>query len=178
MVVVAGPDAVHELLDLQHAMVAFDRLGGDAEELGVRALLVAEDVAVGFAEEFVAGLAMNAQAELVAHRAGRDEESSFFAEHCGDSLFEAAHGGIVAEHVVADFGGGHGGAHRGRGAGYGIAAKVDRQLHFGFSFRVVSGENERRRCIIAVDCGTTIAVGEWIGNSLSHRRDASTWLTY
>ena len=41
-VVVRRPDAAHQLLDVQHAVVAFDRLRGDAEELGVRALLVAE----------------------------------------------------------------------------------------------------------------------------------------
>ena len=135
VIVAGGPDAVHQLFDLQHAVVAFDRLGGDAEELGVRALLVADDVAVGFAEEFVAGLAVNAHAELVAHRAGGDEERGFFAEHAGDSLFEAADGGVFAENIVADFGGGHGGAHAGGGASYGVAAEVDRRLHLGFSFR-------------------------------------------
>ena len=48
------PDAVHQLLDVQHAVVAVDRLGRDAEQLRVRALLVAEDVAIRFAQEFVA----------------------------------------------------------------------------------------------------------------------------
>ena len=140
------------MFDLQHAVVAFDRLRGDAEELGVRALLVANDVAIGFAEEFVAGLAVNAHAELVAHRAGGDEESGFFAEHAGDSLFEAADGGVFAENIVADFGGGHGGAHAGGGASYGIAAEVDRRLHHGFSFRGFLARMKDGRSIIAFYC--------------------------
>ncbi len=109
--IVRRPDAADELLDLQHAVVAFDRLGGDAEQLGVGALFVAQDVAIGFAQEFVAGLAVHTQAELVAHRAGGNVESRFFAQHLGDPLLESPHGGVVAEHVVADVGGGHGGAH-------------------------------------------------------------------
>ena len=52
-------------------------------------------------------------------------------------VFQLANGGVFAKHVVTDFGGGHRGTHRGRRACYGIAAKVDRQLHYGFSFRLV-----------------------------------------
>ena len=152
-VVVAGrSDAAHQLFDVQHAVVAFDRLGGDAEELGVGALLVADDVAIGFAEEFVAGLAVDAHAELVAHRAGGDEQSGFFAEHAGDSLFEAADGGVFAENIVANFGGGHGGAHAGGGASYGIAAEVDRRLHLGFSFRGFLARMGNWQSIIAFYC--------------------------
>ena len=154
MVVVRRADAAHELFDLQHAVVAFDRLRGDAEQLGVGALLVADDVAIGFAQEFVAGLAVDAHAELVAHRAGGDEEGRFFAEHAGDSLFEAADGRVFAEDVVAHFGGGHGGAHAGCGASYGIAAEVDRRLHLGFSFRGFLARMKDARCIIAFYCRT------------------------
>src|SRR5262249_36591426 len=93
------------------------------------------DVAIGLAEEFVAGVAMDPHAELVAHGARGDEESGLFAEHFSDSLFESADGRVLAENIVADFGGGHGGAHAGRRTSYGIAAKVDRRLHHGFSFR-------------------------------------------
>ena len=82
-------------------------------------------MAVGVAKEFVARLAVQPHADLVAHRAGGDEQRGFLAEHAGDALFEAADGGVFAEHVVAHFGGGHGGAHAGRGAGDGIAAEVD-----------------------------------------------------
>ena len=98
-------------------MVAIDRLGRDAEELRVCALLVAEDVAIGFAEELVARLAVNAHAELVAHRAGRNEQRGFFAEHRGDMVFQLAHGRVFAEHIVADLGRGHRGTHGGRTGG-------------------------------------------------------------
>ena len=72
--IVRRADAIHQLFDLQYTVVAVDRLGGDAEELRVRTLLVADDVAVGFAEEFVTRLTVNAHAELVAHGAGRHEQ--------------------------------------------------------------------------------------------------------
>jgi hypothetical protein len=101
-------NSIHELLDLQHSVIAFDRLRGDPKELGVRALLIAEDVTVGFTKEFVARLAVDAQAELITHRAGWNEECGFFAEHRGDLLFQPADGGIVAKNVVTHLGCGHG----------------------------------------------------------------------
>src|SRR5262249_6850149 len=135
MVVARRADAVHELLNLQHAVVALDGLRGDAEQLRVSALLVAHNVAVGFAEEFVTGVAMDPHAKLIAHRPRRDEESGLLAQHPGDLFFESADCRVLAENVVTDVRGGHRGAHAGRGASYGIAAKVDRRLHHGFSFR-------------------------------------------
>ena len=54
MIVVRGRMRSIKLLDVQHAVVAFDRLRRDAEQLRVRALLVAQNVAVRFAQEFVA----------------------------------------------------------------------------------------------------------------------------
>jgi hypothetical protein len=133
-------------------VIAFDRLGSESKKLCVGALLVAQDVAVGFAQKFVARLAVNAQAELVAHRAGRDVQGRFLAEHCGGLLFEAADRGIVAENVVSHFGGGHGGAHRGRGTRDRIAAKVDRQFHFGFSFALFVARMDDALDIIAIGC--------------------------
>ena len=82
------------------------------------------------------GLAVDADADLVAHRAGGDEQGRLLAEQLGDSLFQLANGGVFAEDVVAHLGGGHRGPHRGRGAGDGVAAKVDRQVEDGFSVRV------------------------------------------
>src|SRR4051812_3448037 len=116
-------------------MIAFDGLRSESEKLRVSALLVADDMAIGFAEEFVAGVAVNSHAKLIAHGAGGDEESGFFAEHSGDSLFEAANGRVFAENIVTHFGGGHGCAHAGSGASHGIASEIDRRLHHGFSFR-------------------------------------------
>ena len=89
VVIVNGPNAVDELLERQHAAVAFDRLRRHAEELAVRALLVVVDVAIGFAEEFVARPAVDADPELVAHRARGNEQGRFLAEHLGDPRFAA-----------------------------------------------------------------------------------------
>ncbi len=122
MIIIHRPDAAHELLDLKHAVVAVDRLSRNAEELGIRPLFVPNDVAIRFAQEFIARLAVNAHAELVAHGAGGDKQGRLFAEHFGDSLFQAAHGWVFAEHIVADFGRRHGGAHAGCRTSYGIAA--------------------------------------------------------
>src|SRR3954451_13159131 len=101
MVVRRRADAADELFDLQDAVIAFDRLRGDAEELRVRALLVADDVAVRFGEEFVAGLAVNTHAELVPHRAGWHVEGFLFAEHRSHAFFESANGRIFTEDVIA-----------------------------------------------------------------------------
>jgi hypothetical protein len=121
-VIVRGPDAVHELFDAQHAMVALDGLRGDSEQLSIRALLVAENVTVRLAEELVARLAMDAQAELIAHRAAGNVERGFLAEHRGDARLQTADGRVFSKHVVANVRRGHRGAHRGRRSGDRIAA--------------------------------------------------------
>ncbi len=137
-------------------MVAFDWLRGDAKKLSIGALFVANDMAIGFAEEFVARVAVNAHAELVAHCAGGNEESGFFAEHSGNALFQAANGRIFAEDIVADFRGGHGGAHAGRGASYGIATQVDQRLHLGFSFRGFPARIRTVEALLRFIAGRTI----------------------
>ena len=58
VMVVFRTDAVDELLQPQHAVLALDRLNGDAEQLRVGPLLVAVDVALRFAKKFVARLAV------------------------------------------------------------------------------------------------------------------------
>ena len=132
-----------ELVEPQHAPIAFDRLRRHAEELRVGALLVVVDVAVGLAEEFVAGAAVDPHRELIAHRARRDEQGRLLAEHFGDAILERDDGRIFAEDVVADFGGGHGRAHRWRGFRDSIAAQIDEcGSQFGFplpAIRVTMG---------------------------------------
>src|SRR5688572_26575405 len=65
VIVVERPDAVHELLDMQHPMITVDRLRRDAEELRIRTLLIEQDVAVLFAQKLVTCLAVNANSQLV-----------------------------------------------------------------------------------------------------------------
>lgn len=88
-------------------------------------LFAVENVAAGFAEQFIAWLAVDAYPELVAHCAGGDERRVFFAQQVGDAFFESADGRVLAEDVVAHFGGGHRGPHGSGGAGERVATEVD-----------------------------------------------------
>src|SRR5262249_59920066 len=56
---------------------------------------------------------------------GRDEQGRLLAEQPGDALLQAVDGRVLAEDVVADLRGGHGGAHARRRTGGRVAAEVD-----------------------------------------------------
>ena len=90
--------------------------------------LVAHDVAAPLDQHLVAALREDADADRVAHRAGRHEEGRLLAEHLGRLLLEAVDRRVLAVDVVADLGRGHRGAHLGGGTGHGVGAQVDR-LH-------------------------------------------------
>ena len=122
----SAANAAGQLLQSQNAESPFDRLSGDAAELGVSRLLEVVDMAARFAEKFVAGPAMKPQADLVRHRAGGNEQGHFLAQQSGDPLFELCDRGIFVKHVVADFGGSHRGPHPGRRLGDRVAAEVQR----------------------------------------------------
>ena len=124
-VIVLGPDQAAELIDVQHAGLAFDRPGHDAAELGERPLLVVVDVAAGFADELVARLAVNPHADLVGHRPRRHEQGRLLAQNLRRQLLQPIAGRIDVDHVVVDLGIGHRLPHRGRGAGDGVGAEVD-----------------------------------------------------
>ncbi len=100
-------------------------------------------MAAGLADEFVARLAVQADADLVGHGAGGHKQCGFFAEDFGGELLQAVAGGIDVDDVVTDVGIGDRLAHFGRGAGDGVGAEVDRS-HEGSGFRVRgSGFNSR-----------------------------------
>ena len=87
--------------------------------------LEVEDVAARLDDHLAAGARLEVDGELVAHRAGGDEERGRELEHRGGQLLEPADGRVLAVDVVADLGLGHGTAHgRGR-AGHGVGAQVD-----------------------------------------------------
>ena len=65
----------------------------------------------------------------VAHRAAGHEEGGCLAGQLGGALFESIDGGVVAEDVIAHFGGGHGTAHLGCRTRDGVAAKIDEIGH-------------------------------------------------
>jgi len=79
---------------------------------------------VGVDDHLVAGTAEDAQGDLVALRAGRDEHPRLMTEALGGHLLQPAHGGVLAVDVVPDLGGGHGGAHRRGGTGDGVGSEV------------------------------------------------------
>ena len=79
-VVVVRPDLVGQLAHVEDAVVAVERAAGDAAEHGGAAGLVVVDVAVGVAEQLVAGLRVDLDADLVGHRARRHEQGGLLAE--------------------------------------------------------------------------------------------------
>ena len=89
----------------------------DAEDRGRGAHLVGDDVRVGVAEHFLAGLADQPHADLVAHRPRRHEQRGLVAEQVGDPLLERVDRRVLAVDVVPDLGLGHRPAHRRRWAG-------------------------------------------------------------
>ena len=90
------------------------------------ARLVHEDVRALLAEDLLAGLGEDLDADLVAHRARRHEERRLAAEERGYALLQAVDGRVVAEHVVADLGLRHRAPHVGARARDGVAAEVRR----------------------------------------------------
>ena len=116
----------------------------DAAQRAVRAELGAGDVGARLAQHLLARSDQAPDGEHVGHRAGRCEQRGLVPEHPRDPLLERAHGGVLAVHVVADLGRGHGAPHRVGRAGDGVAAEVD---HADNLLRVrrcaASGDEER-----------------------------------
>ena len=91
----------------------------------MRAELGPGDVRAGLAQHLLAGRDQAADGEHVGHRAGRREQRRLVPEQPRDPLLERADGRVLAVHVVADLGVGHGAPHRLGRAGDGVAAQVD-----------------------------------------------------
>ena len=83
------------------------------------------EVRARFANHFLAMLGVDLDGDGVAHGAGGNKEAGFFAHNFSGTLFQTVDGGVFAVYVVADFGFGHGAAHRGSGSRDGVAAEVD-----------------------------------------------------
>jgi len=91
--------------------------------------LVVEHVRVVVDDDFLAGPRLREHRDEVALRARRHEEPRSLAEPLGGHRLEPAHGGILAEHVVADLGAGHGLAHLGRRLRERVRPKIDDVVH-------------------------------------------------
>ncbi len=86
-VIVAGPNLVRKLTDIQDAIVAIERTAGDAAKSSGAAGFVVVDVAIDVAEQFIARLRVDLYANLVGHAARRHEQSGFLAEKARHALF-------------------------------------------------------------------------------------------
>jgi len=80
------------------------------------------------ADDLVARTAMNGDSDLVAHRAGGQEDGGFLAEELGRHLLQLVGRGVLAALLVADLGLGHGLAHGSRRACLGIAVEIDQSV--------------------------------------------------
>ncbi len=76
-------------------------------------------------QELIAAAAMSHQGGQIALRSARKEQRAFEAEALGGDGLQTVDGRVVAIHIIADFGGRHGGAHSGGRPGDRIAAQVD-----------------------------------------------------
>ena len=88
----------------------------------------------------VAAAAPGEGGDEVAHGAAGGEQAGFLSEQGGGAFLEGVDGGIFAEDIIAQFGGGHSAAHFVGGVGNGVATQVNR-VH-----RVVPPGERRRRC--------------------------------
>ena len=122
---VDGADFPLQLRDIQESIFSFDQSAGDPAEGGWGTGFEIGDVAAGFDEEFIAGVAMNANSHLIGLGSGAGVDSGLLAEDFTAHPLKPIDGGILGDHVVADFGGGDGGPHCRGGSGDGVAAHVD-----------------------------------------------------
>ena len=95
------------------------------DDHGVAGGLIENDMALIAGDGFLAACEMGHLGNEVAHRPGRDEQAGFLAEQPRSPFLECPDRGIVAEDIVPDLGVGHGAAHLGCWARYGVGAKID-----------------------------------------------------
>ena len=96
------------------------------------------------ADDFLAMLGVQADRRLIPHGAAGQKEPGLTAEDLRGARFQAIDGGILAVDVVANLGRSHGGAHRGRWLGDGVAAQIDHGNRHRCG-RAIFGENSRLR---------------------------------
>jgi hypothetical protein len=97
-------------------------------EGGHAADLVVDNVAAGVADHLAPRPAVEVQGDLIAHRAGGDEERRLHADGGRRLLLQAVDGRIFAEDVVPHLGLGHRPAHLRVGPGHRVGPQID-QLH-------------------------------------------------
>ena len=119
-----GPDPRGDLIRRDPPADAVDRARQEPRQRRHPRHLVVEDVAPPLEDDLRARARVDAQRELVAHRAGRDEERGLVPEDLGGLFLEEADGRVFPVDVVADLGLGHGLPHARRGFRDGVGAEV------------------------------------------------------
>ena len=114
MHVVRGPDRVAHVIEREQAAIALERSRRHARQPGDAAGLPDVNVRRRRAQQLIAGLRIDADADLVGHRAGRNKQGRLLAEQLGGPGLETLDRRIVAEDVVADLRLGHRPPHPGR----------------------------------------------------------------
>ena len=111
------------------AGVVLERMRHDAAENRGTALFGGVDVRILPHQKLIPAAAMRHQGGQIALRPGREKQRARVSEAFGRNRLQAVDGRIVPIHVVADLGGGHGGAHSRGGPSHRVAAQIDQVLH-------------------------------------------------
>ena len=118
-------DRIGKLLRRIDAGLAVERAHHGAGERRRAAALRRDDVRGAVADHLLAGAAVHQQCDLVAHGAGREEDSRLLAQHRGHARLQRIDGGVLAALFVADLGLGHGLAHGRRRPRDRVAPEID-----------------------------------------------------
>ena len=118
------PKGGFDLFGGEEAMSAFNESAHHAGKDCGRAALVEVWMSGGFDDDFVAGLGVGADGDLVGHSAGRHIDGCGLTQDFSSAPFESDDGGVVAEYVVTEGGSGDGLFHGFGGPGNGVASEV------------------------------------------------------
>ena len=126
-------------IEIQGAVgLEVDRLGLDAAEHRRPPALVLEGVGFLTGHVLVASFAVGEHSDEVALGAARREDRRLVSHQLRRRRFQAVDAGILAHHVVADFGLRHRDPHRGSWAGDGIASQIDHVADLGWVCRSIA----------------------------------------
>jgi hypothetical protein len=109
-------------------------ISGDAKKLNARdyspgAPLEVHGVGSHFDDDFIPGLGVGLNAQLIRHGPRGHEESGFFPQKTGDLFLESVDRWVLPEDIIPHLCFKHGFAHLGGWLGYSIAAQVNESIH-------------------------------------------------
>ena len=107
MHIVRGPNGIAHVGQRKHAAVPLERSRRHARQPGDPAGLPHINMRRGRAQQFVARLCIDSDADLVGHRARWNKHRRLFIKELGDPALEALDRRVIAEDVVTDLRLGH-----------------------------------------------------------------------